>query len=118
MPVWLPSRCGTTIGWSPRCKTIRSPTTTHGRCRSSGSRRTGMPTLHEPVMVPEVVELLAPSRGGLFVDCTVGLGGHAAALLDGGAAQVLGVDRDETALALARERLAAYGDRVALVHAD
>jgi 16S rRNA (cytosine1402-N4)-methyltransferase len=75
-------------------------------------------TLHEPVMVPEVTELLAPSRGGLFVDCTVGLGGHSRALLERGASQVLGIDRDETALALARERLAAFGDRVALVHAD
>ena len=77
-----------------------------------------MATLHEPVMVPEVVELLAPSRGGLFVDCTVGLGGHAAALLDAGASHLLGLDRDETALASARERLAAFGDRVALAHAD
>src|SRR3954464_7039237 len=77
-----------------------------------------MSSLHEPVMVPEVVELLAPSRGGLFVDCTVGLGGHARALLEAGASSVLGFDRDETALALARERLAAFGDRVQLVHAD
>jgi 16S rRNA (cytosine1402-N4)-methyltransferase len=77
-----------------------------------------MATLHEPVMVPEVVELLAPSRGGLFVDCTVGLGGHAQALLEAGASSVLGFDRDETALALARERLSAFGDRVQLVHAD
>jgi 16S rRNA (cytosine1402-N4)-methyltransferase len=75
-------------------------------------------TRHEPVMVAEVTELLAPSRGGLFVDCTVGLGGHSRALLECGASQVLGIDRDETALALARERLAAFGDRVALVHAD
>jgi 16S rRNA (cytosine1402-N4)-methyltransferase len=77
-----------------------------------------MSTLHDPVMVPEVIELLAPSRGGLFVDCTVGLGGHTRALLDAGATSVLGVDRDETALALARERLSAFGDRVRLVHAD
>jgi len=77
-----------------------------------------MTTLHEPVMVPEVVELLAPSRGGLFVDCTVGLGGHAAALIDAGASRLLGLDRDETALAHARERLASYGDRVSLAHAD
>jgi len=77
-----------------------------------------MATLHEPVMVPEVVELLAPSRGGLFVDCTVGLGGHAAALMDAGASGLLGLDRDEAALAHARERLAAYGDRVSLAHAD
>ncbi len=77
-----------------------------------------MSTLHEPVMVPEVLELLAPSRGGLFVDCTVGLGGHARALLEAGATNVLGLDRDASALALAGERLAAFGGRVALEHAD
>jgi 16S rRNA (cytosine1402-N4)-methyltransferase len=77
-----------------------------------------MATLHEPVMVPEVLELLEPSRGGLFVDCTVGLGGHAHALLEAGADRVLGLDRDTTALALARDTLAALGDRVELVHAD
>jgi 16S rRNA (cytosine1402-N4)-methyltransferase len=77
-----------------------------------------MANVHEAVMVPEVVELLAPARGGLFVDCTVGLGGHGHALLEAGASQLLGFDRDETALALARARLAPFGDRVALVHAD
>jgi 16S rRNA (cytosine1402-N4)-methyltransferase len=73
---------------------------------------------HEPVMVPEVVSLLEPSRGGLFVDCTVGMGGHARALLDGGAARIVALDRDPAALALAREALASYGERVTLVHAD
>src|SRR4051812_24916367 len=75
-------------------------------------------TQHEPVMVPEVVALLAPSRGGLFVDCTVGLGGHGGALLEAGASSLLGFDRDDSALAIARERLARFGERVALVHAD
>jgi len=73
---------------------------------------------HEPVMAAEVVELLAPVRGGLFVDCTVGLGGHSRALLEAGADRVVGLDRDPKALALAREALAAFGDRVELVHAD
>jgi len=73
---------------------------------------------HEPVMVPEVVSLLEPSRGGLFVDCTVGMGGHARALLDGGAARIVALDRDPAALVLAREALASYGERVTLVHAD
>jgi 16S rRNA (cytosine1402-N4)-methyltransferase len=73
---------------------------------------------HEPVMVAEVLDLLAPARGGLFVDCTVGLGGHAAALLESGATRVLGLDRDADALALAAERLAAWGDRAVLEHAD
>ena len=54
--------------------------------------------LHEPVMVAETVDLLAPSRGGLFVDCTVGLGGHTRALLEAGASRVLGLDRDPEAL--------------------
>jgi 16S rRNA (cytosine1402-N4)-methyltransferase len=77
-----------------------------------------LPVSHEPVMVAEVVALLAPSRGGLFVDCTIGLGGHSRALLEAGASRVLGLDRDPKALALAREALAAFGDRVELVHAD
>ena len=73
---------------------------------------------HEPVMVAEVLDLLAPARGGLFVDCTIGLGGHSRALLDAGATRVLGLDRDSSALAIAGEVLAAYRDRVELVHAD
>ena len=73
---------------------------------------------HEPVMVPEVVEMLVPSRGGLFVDCTVGLGGHSRALLAAGTTRILGLDRDPKALALAFEALAEFSDRVDLVHAD
>ena len=69
-------------------------------------------------MCAEALQWLRPERGGVFVDCTVGLGGHTRALLDGGATRVLGVDRDPQALALAGEALAAYGDRVSLVHAD
>jgi 16S rRNA (cytosine1402-N4)-methyltransferase len=73
---------------------------------------------HAPVMVAEALRWLEPARGGVFVDCTLGAGGHAAALLDAGATRVVGIDRDEAALALARERLAAYGDRVETVHAN
>jgi 16S rRNA (cytosine1402-N4)-methyltransferase len=73
---------------------------------------------HEPVMVPQVLTLLAPARGGLFVDCTVGLGGHGRALLEAGASRLLGLDRDQAALAVASETLAAFRDRVELVHAD
>jgi 16S rRNA (cytosine1402-N4)-methyltransferase len=69
-------------------------------------------------MVAEVLDLLQPLRGGLFVDCTAGLGGHARAVLDAGATRLIGLDRDLSALALAREALAAFGDRVELVHAD
>jgi len=73
---------------------------------------------HEPVMVTEAVDILSPARGGLFVDCTVGLGGHSRALLDAGAERLIGLDRDPDALAVARDTLAAFGDRVELVHAD
>lgn len=73
---------------------------------------------HVPVMRAEVVEALAPHRGGLFVDCTVGLGGHASALLEAGATRLIGIDRDREALALARERLQPWSDRLELVHAD
>ncbi|HET7619488.1 MAG TPA: 16S rRNA (cytosine(1402)-N(4))-methyltransferase RsmH [Vicinamibacterales bacterium] len=73
---------------------------------------------HEPVLVSEVVDLLAPARGGTFLDCTVGLGGHSRALLEAGATRLIGVDRDREALALAAEALAAWRDRVELVHAD
>ena len=78
----------------------------------------GEPRPHEPVLVSEVLEHLAPQRGGLFVDCTVGLGGHARALLEAGATRLIGFDRDPTALARARETLAASSDRVELVHSD
>jgi 16S rRNA (cytosine1402-N4)-methyltransferase len=73
---------------------------------------------HVPVLTGEVLQYLQPERGGLFVDCTVGLGGHARALLDAGASRLLGFDRDLDALAIARETLASFGDRVELVHSD
>jgi 16S rRNA (cytosine1402-N4)-methyltransferase len=75
-------------------------------------------TQHIPVMTAEVLQFLRPEQGGLFVDCTVGLGGHSRALLEAGASRVIGLDRDLDALARARETLAPWGDRVELVHAD
>ena len=74
--------------------------------------------MHEPVMVAEVLEHLAPARGGLFVDCTVGYGGHTRALLDGGATRVIGFDRDQDALAHAGRTLAEHESRVEFVHSD
>lgn len=73
---------------------------------------------HEPVMVSEALEFLAPSRGGLFLDCTVGLGGHSRALFDAGATRVIGLDRDRSALAVATDTLAPFAGRVELVHSD
>ena len=66
-------------------------------------------------MTAEVIELLAGR--GTVVDMTVGSGGHAAALLEAGVSRLVGVDRDPEALAVARERLSAFGDRVRLVGA-
>jgi 16S rRNA (cytosine1402-N4)-methyltransferase len=74
--------------------------------------------IHEPVMVNETMGFLAPEGGGLFVDCTVGLGGHARALLERGATRLIGLDRDRDALAIATAELAAWADRIDLVHAD
>jgi len=82
------------------------------------SRSTGSEPRHDPVLSAEVVSTLAPGPDGVYVDGTVGLGGHAAALLEAGAGRVLGIDRDERALEIARERLAGFGARVELVHAD
>jgi 16S rRNA (cytosine1402-N4)-methyltransferase len=74
---------------------------------------------HHPVLLRETIEFLAVERGGLFVDCTIGLGGHSEAILQTRFdAQVLGIDRDEEALELARKRLAKFGGRFRAVHAD
>jgi 16S rRNA (cytosine1402-N4)-methyltransferase len=77
-----------------------------------------MDPTHDPVMLNEVVELLDPARGGLFVDCTVGLGGHGRGVLDAGATRLLGLDRDQHALEIAAQVLAPWQERVELVHAD
>jgi 16S rRNA (cytosine1402-N4)-methyltransferase len=75
-------------------------------------------TIHVPVLTEAVMHYLRPERGGTFVDCTVGLGGHSKALLEAGATSVIGFDRDVDALARARATLAPWGERVDLVHAD
>ena len=68
---------------------------------------------HVPIMVSEVLELLAPSRGGIFVDGTLGGGGHAEAVLSAmpESGRLFGIDRDDEALAAAGARLARFGDR-------
>ncbi|NED93812.1 16S rRNA (cytosine(1402)-N(4))-methyltransferase RsmH [Phytoactinopolyspora alkaliphila] len=74
---------------------------------------------HVPVLLERVVDLLAPAveSGGVLVDATLGLGGHAEALLRRcPAASMVGVDRDPQALAAARQRLAPFGDRFTAVH--
>lgn len=74
---------------------------------------------HVPVLLAEVLEWLEPARGGLFVDCTLGMGGHTEALLDADPhVVVIGMDRDAESLTLARERLSRFGNRFTAVHSD
>ena len=74
---------------------------------------------HRPVLLRETIELLAAEQGGLFIDCTVGLGGHSEAILEAARdTQVLGIDRDDEALELAKKRLVRFGSRFRAVHAD
>ncbi|VXB72791.1 16S rRNA (cytosine(1402)-N(4))-methyltransferase RsmH [Nocardioides sp. AX2bis] len=76
---------------------------------------------HAPVLLDRVVALLAPALdrpGAVLVDATLGAGGHTEAVLERcPQARVIGVDRDRSALDLARERLAVHGDRFTGVHA-
>lgn len=75
--------------------------------------------VHQPVMAGEIVEWLRPGRGGIYIDCTVGLGGHTEALLTASTeTQVVGIDRDPEALALARGRLSIFGGRARLFQAN
>jgi 16S rRNA (cytosine1402-N4)-methyltransferase len=72
---------------------------------------------HVPVLAQEVLAYLQPRPGGRYIDATVGAGGHAALILEASApdGRLLGIDVDPAALALARRRLAQFGDRVVLV---
>ena len=71
---------------------------------------------HVPVLLREVLEALRPERGGVYVDATLGLGGHAEAILAAGdGVRLVGIDRDPDALAFSRERLGRFGDRFVAV---
>jgi 16S rRNA (cytosine1402-N4)-methyltransferase len=79
----------------------------------------GLGAPHRPVLLQESLLYLAPARGGLFIDATLGLGGHSEAILESnGDARVIGFDRDSVALAFATERLARFGTRFRAAHAD
>jgi len=74
--------------------------------------------VHVPVLLDEVIAGLQPQRGGYFVDCTVGLGGHAAAILEkiSPSGRLLGIDADPEAIKLSQDKLGDYGEAVTLVN--
>ncbi len=78
------------------------------------------PRLHTPVLLEEVIQGLNLKRGGTYIDCTLGTGGHAAAILEriqpGG--RLLGIDADPQALGVARERLSRFGDALTTVNSN
>jgi 16S rRNA (cytosine1402-N4)-methyltransferase len=75
--------------------------------------------LHKSVLLRETVELLAPAAGEIFVDCTLGLGGHTEAILQAAEnVSVIGIDQDTEAIRLATDRLAHFGERIKVFHAN
>jgi 16S rRNA (cytosine1402-N4)-methyltransferase len=68
--------------------------------------------VHVTVMRDEVVRALAPKASGVYADCTLGGGGHAEAILDAADCKVIGIDRDDVAIAATRARLSRFGDRL------
>jgi 16S rRNA (cytosine1402-N4)-methyltransferase len=75
--------------------------------------------MHRPVMLQEVLAWLQPRAGGIYLDGTIGAGGHSLAILEasGPDGRIVGLDRDATAVATARQALLPYGDRAVIVQA-
>ncbi len=81
--------------------------------------KTNAENLHQSVLLDESVRLLAPKAGEVFADATLGLGGHAAAILESAEnISVIGIDQDAQAIGYAAERLAKYGARARIFHAN
>jgi 16S rRNA (cytosine1402-N4)-methyltransferase len=75
---------------------------------------------HRPALLSEVIEILDPHPGGVYVDCTFGGGGHARAILEriGPGGRLVGIDRDQDAIERATTEFAGYGDSLILVHGN
>lgn len=81
-----------------------------GNVEKSESKISSLPVYHQPVLTAEVLHYLQPGKGKVYLDGTLGGGGHSKCLLEAGA-QVIALDQDIEALTYARERLAVFGDR-------
>lgn len=75
---------------------------------------------HKPVLLEEIGEYLVTEKNGIYVDCTLGLGGHTAHLMKllGKKSRIVAIDRDSESLDIARKRLAEYEDRIDFVHSE
>ena len=75
---------------------------------------------HIPVLFQEIMKIMAPKQGELFVDCTLGGGGHSRGFLErsGPDGYLIGIDQDTEALEAARQNLSAYSERVTYVHSN
>ncbi len=75
---------------------------------------------HKPVLYQEIIDFLRPSAGGLFIDGTIGAGGHASGILETAkpSGRLLGFDRDPMAVAYSEKRLAGFGNRLVTVEAS
>jgi len=84
----------------------------------SGRHMDSWQSIHQPVMVSDVLRFLAVRPGGTYCDATLGLGGHSAEIVAqlGESGLLLGIDRDETALQLATARLSSFGARFRAMH--
>jgi 16S rRNA (cytosine1402-N4)-methyltransferase len=78
----------------------------------------GVPARHVPVLLSEVIANLAPHDGGVYIDATFGAGGYTAAILAAANTQVIGIDRDPTAIAAAQAQVEAAAGRLTLVKGE
>jgi len=76
--------------------------------------------VHEPVLLQEVIQYIQPRSGGIYLDCTVGLGGHASAILENSSpdGRLIGLDLDEDAIVIAQRNLNRFQDRALLIYGN
>ena len=76
-------------------------------------------SIHTSVLLAETLEFLQPENGGLYVDATLGMGGHSEALLESSSrVKVIGIDQDTEAIAIAEKRLDKFGERFKAIHSN